>query len=79
VMEYPVKVAAFANVSSCTLLFSDSSGGEMSRVYYVGFKGEMRSPRRDPNTKIDIPAAHAADAPVDRLAEKAAGRQNTIR
>jgi len=79
VTEYPVRVAAFANVSSVTLLFSDSLDGEVSRMYYVGFKGERRSPGRDPNTKLDIPAANAADAPVDRLAEKAANRQNTIR
>ncbi|KZO94204.1 DUF1000-domain-containing protein [Calocera viscosa TUFC12733] len=79
VAEYPVRVAAFANVSSVTLLFSDSQDGELSRMYYVGFKGERRSPGRDPNTKLDIPAANAADAPVDRLAEKSANRQNTIR
>ncbi|KZT60931.1 DUF1000-domain-containing protein [Calocera cornea HHB12733] len=79
VTEYPVRVAAFANVSSCTLLFSESQDGEQCRMYYVGFKGERRSPGRDPNTKLDIPAANAADAPVDRLAEKSANRQNTIR
>jgi len=79
VAEYPVRVAAFANVSSCTLLFSDPPAGDLSRIYYIGFRGERRSPQRDPNTKIDIPAANAADAPVDRLAEKAANQQNTIR
>ncbi|EJU02435.1 DUF1000-domain-containing protein [Dacryopinax primogenitus] len=78
VTEYPVRVAAFANVNSCTLLFSDTPT-DVSRIYYIGFKGERRSPHRDPNTRLDIPAAQGADAPVDRLAEKSANRQNTIR
>ncbi|EGN92874.1 hypothetical protein SERLA73DRAFT_116725 [Serpula lacrymans var. lacrymans S7.3] len=80
VVEYPLRVAAFANISSLSLYFSDSVGGDSSRIYYLGFKGETRSDRRDASSKLEIPAANAADAPiVDRLSEKAAGQQTTAR
>jgi hypothetical protein len=51
----------------------------MSRIYFIGFKGEVTSPRRDPNTAMEVPTADAADAPIDRLTEKAAGSQTTAR
>lgn len=52
----------------------------MSRIYYLGFKGDVTSPKKDPNTQMEVPAADAADAPiVDRLAEKSAGQQTTAR
>jgi hypothetical protein len=48
-------------------------------LYYVGFKGDIRSPSRDANSKMAVPAADAADAPIDRLTEKTAGQQTTAR
>ncbi|KAG8917322.1 hypothetical protein FRC02_003176 [Tulasnella sp. 418] len=51
---------------------------DSSRIYFIGFKGETKRPLKEPGGKLEIPAANAADAPVDRLAERAAGRQNTI-
>ena len=99
--EYPLRVAAFANVHSLSLFFvstldcfypvpmpigfsvslqSESPGGDSSRIYFIGFKGVITSPRKDPNTLLDIPAANAADAPlIDRVSEKAAGQQTTAR
>ena len=35
--------------------------------------------RKDLRSKIDLAAANAADAPVDKLAEKTAASQTTIR
>lgn len=59
---------------------SDSVGGEVSRIYYVGFKGETRELRKDADTKLEIRAANASDAPlVDRVTEKMAGQQTTAR
>jgi len=59
---------------------SDSVGGDVSRIYYVGFKGDTRELRKDADTKLDIRAANAADAPlVDRITEKTAGQQTTAR
>jgi hypothetical protein len=70
-------------INQCThtpLSQSESVGGDVSRIYYVGFKGDTRELRKDADTKLDIRAANASDAPlVDRVTEKAAGRQTTAR
>ncbi|KAG6877458.1 hypothetical protein C0992_009932 [Termitomyces sp. T32_za158] len=80
VIEYPLRVAAFTSVTSLSLFFSESVGEEVSRVYYVGFKGDMRSPQREANSKLEVPAQNAAEAPlVDKVAEKRAGQQTTAR
>lgn len=55
-------------------------GGDVSRIYYVGFKGDVREQRKEADSKLEIRAANAADAPlVDRVTEKAAGQQTTAR
>ncbi|KAF7983194.1 hypothetical protein HWV62_23452 [Athelia sp. TMB] len=80
VVEYPLRAAAFASVNTLSLFFSDSVGGEVSRIYYIGFKGDTRFERRDANAKLDIRAANAPDASItDRVTEKAAGQQTTAR
>ncbi|KAJ7065007.1 galactose-binding domain-like protein [Mycena amicta] len=80
VVEYPFRVAAFASVTSLSLFFSDAVGGDVSRLYYLGFKGEAKSTQREGTSKLEIPAANAADASlVDRVAEKTAGSQTTAR
>ncbi|KAJ1311675.1 hypothetical protein OPQ81_010149 [Rhizoctonia solani] len=79
VVEYPVKTATFANVIALTLFLTDTPGGEINRIYFVGFKGDARDVQKDVSEHLDIRAANAADAPIDRLAEKATGSQNLIR
>jgi len=79
VTEYPLRVAAFSNVHSLSLHFGESIGEEVSRIYYIGFKGDMRMLKREVGTKLEIPAANAADAPVPKLAEKTASQQSTAR
>ncbi|TCD63111.1 hypothetical protein EIP91_005983 [Steccherinum ochraceum] len=80
VMEYPLRAAAFVNVHSLSLFFSDSVGGDSIRLYYLGFRGDSKSIKREADSKLDIPAANAADARViDRLREQAAGAQTTAR
>ena len=55
-------------------------GGDVSRIYYVGFKGDTQELRKDAETKLDIRAANAPDAAlVDRITEKTAGQQTTAR
>ena len=55
-------------------------GSEITRLFYIGFKGETREQRRAGDTKLEIPVADAADAPlVDRLTEKTGGQQTTAR
>ncbi|KAJ7108518.1 galactose-binding domain-like protein [Mycena epipterygia] len=80
VIEYPFRVAAFANITSLSLFFGDSVGGDVSRIYYIGFKGDSKSVRREASSKLEVPAANAADAPlVDRVSERASGQQTTAR
>ncbi|KAJ8589358.1 DUF1000-domain-containing protein [Rhizopogon salebrosus TDB-379] len=80
VVEYPLRVAAFTSVHSLSLYFCESVGGERSRIYYLGFKGDVRTPRKEGTNKLEVPAADAADAPlVDRLAQKTGGQQTTAR
>jgi hypothetical protein len=53
---------------------------EVSRIYYIGFKGDMRSPLRVVDYKLEVPASNAADAPlVDKVSEKTGGRRTTAR
>ncbi|EPS95627.1 hypothetical protein FOMPIDRAFT_130974 [Fomitopsis schrenkii] len=80
VTEYPLRSAAFANVYSLSLFFSESVGGESSEVYYLGFRGDNRSQRRDANQKLVIPAETAARAPlVDKVSQKTGAQQPTAR
>lgn len=59
---------------------SESVGGDVSRIYYIGFKGDIRELKKDKDPQMDIPAANAADAPLfDRLQDKATGQQTTAR
>ncbi|KAI9567505.1 galactose-binding domain-like protein [Boletus coccyginus] len=79
-VEYPLRVAAFTSVHALSLYFGDSVGGDLSRVYFIGFKGDSRTSRKDGTTKLEIPAANAPDASlVDRLKQNAGGQQTTAR
>jgi hypothetical protein len=51
----------------------------MSRVYFIGFKGDARTPPKEATDKLDVRAENAADAPIDRVAERSAGAQTTAR
>ena len=52
----------------------------MSRVYYVGFKGDSKTNRKESTNKLEIPAANAPDAPlIDRLKENTGGQRTTAR
>lgn len=80
VTEYPLRNAAFTNIHSLSLFFSEAVGSESLMIYYIGFRGDSRSQRKDASQKLVIPAANAADAPlVDRLSQKAGGQQTTAR
>ncbi|XP_006463099.1 hypothetical protein AGABI2DRAFT_152388 [Agaricus bisporus var. bisporus H97] len=80
VVEYPLHVAAFASVHSLSLFFNESVGDDVSRVYFIGFKGDVRSTKQVVNSMLDVPTPNAGDARVvDRLSERAAGQQTTAR
>ena len=59
---------------------SEAVGGESLRLYFLGFKGDSRSQRKEATQKLEIPAAVAPDAKIiDRLQEKSGGQQTTAR
>merc|ERR1711871_296496 len=45
-VEYQTKLSKFSNVSSLTLYFPNNFGAELTTVYYIGFKGEFTSYKR---------------------------------
>lgn len=50
------------------------------RIYYIGFRGDNRSQRRDGSHLLEIPAENAPPAKiVDRVTEKAGAQQTTAR
>ena len=63
------------------LIWSQNSVGEdTSRLYYIGFKGDVRSAKHAAHSLLDVPTPNTGDAKlIDRLSEKAAGQQTTAR
>ena len=50
------------------------------RLYFIGFKGDSRSQRKEGTQKLEIPAEVAPGAKlIDRLQEKTGGQQTTAR
>lgn len=47
-------------------------------MFYVGFKGDPKEPKMDLSHLGQVPAANAADAPVDGVAEKKGSGYTTI-
>ncbi|KAE9001388.1 hypothetical protein PR003_g18736 [Phytophthora rubi] len=41
-IDYPLQVRKFQGVSSVTLFFEDSYGGDETKIYYIGLKGESK-------------------------------------
>lgn len=72
VIEYPLKVQVFKDVVSLSLYFGDAPGEEKSRIYYLGFLGDPRNPKKENDTEMTIPAATAPDLPVKPLQESSA-------
>ena len=59
---------------------SDATGGDALRLYFIGFRGDSRSQRKEGTQKLEIPAAVSPDAKlIDRLQEKSGGQQTTAR
>ena len=61
-------------------LQSDAAGGDSIRLYYLGFRGDGRTQRKEGTQKLEIPAQVAPDAKlIDRLQEQSGGQQTTAR
>jgi len=77
-IDYPVKIAKFSNVSTLSLFFS-SHRLDPFKIWYLGFKGESRSYKREPGEAMSIGAENTADSIVDGVREKQGPAQTTIR
>ena len=55
-------------------------GGEQSRIYYLGFRGDTRYTKKEVNSKLEVPAPNAAEAALsDKVTHKVGGQQTTAR
>ncbi|KAK0520217.1 hypothetical protein OC842_007169 [Tilletia horrida] len=82
VSEYPVSLARFANVNSVSIVLSDAPGLETGQLFYLGFRGTALSLKKSEQADFDVPAANAADAPIDGVRDRAQGgsiRQGGVR
>jgi PITH domain len=61
-------------------LQSDAVGGEQSRIYYLGFRGDTRYTKKEVNSKLEVPAPNAAEAALtEKVTHKAGSQQTTAR
>ncbi|XP_065851550.1 uncharacterized protein [Euphorbia lathyris] len=72
VLEYQTRYAKFQGVASITLHFPDSFAGDISRIHYIGFKGEATQLKRDfvANIVYEIrpnPSDHKTSAEMDNI------------
>ena len=76
VQELPVKRASFGNVYNLSLFIEDSHGDDVSRIYWLGFKGEFTELNREPVEVLYEKAANPKDHElIAGLGEKGASRQ----
>lgn len=76
VQELPVKRTSFGNVYNLTLFVEDSHGDDVSRIFWIGFKGEFTQLNREPIEVLYEKAANPKDHElIAGLGEKGASRQ----
>lgn len=61
IQEFPVRRALFGNTYSLTLFIEDNFGDDVSRIYYIGFKGEFMNLSREPVEVLYEKAANPKD------------------
>jgi hypothetical protein len=61
IQELQVKRARFGNTYNLTLFFEDNYGDDVTRVYWVGFKGEFTELNREPFEVLYEKAANPKD------------------
>ncbi|MBW0522747.1 hypothetical protein O181_062462 [Austropuccinia psidii MF-1] len=78
-IEYPTRVSRFQSVSCLTFEFKNPSGGDRTRLYYLGVLGEVKQLKKDPSSQLSVGAENSADATLDSIREQFGGSQTTIR
>ena len=76
VQELPVKRTSFGNVYNLTLFMEDNYGDDVSRIYWIGFKGEFRELNRKPVEVLYEKAANPKDHElITGVGERGVNRQ----
>ena len=61
IQEYTVKRTLFGNTYSLTLFIEDNYGDDVTRIYWIGFKGEFTNLSREPVEVLYEKAANPKD------------------
>ncbi|CAO1600793.1 hypothetical protein XANCAGTX0491_004471 [Xanthoria calcicola] len=61
IQDVPVKRTSFGNTYSLTLFFEDNFGDDVTRIYWIGFKGEFMNLNREPVEVLYEKAANPKD------------------
>ncbi|KAI4285319.1 MAG: hypothetical protein L6R38_000743 [Xanthoria sp. 2 TBL-2021] len=61
IQDLPVKRTSFGNTYSLTLFFEDNFGDDVTRIYWIGFKGEFMNLNREPVEVLYEKAANPKD------------------
>ena len=61
IQELQVKRAKFGNTYNLTLFVEDNYGGDITRLYWIGFKGEITELNREPFEVLYEKAANPKD------------------
>ena len=61
-IEYPVKIVKFSSVYNLTLHFPKSVGGDQTKIYWIGLRGEFTETQRE---KIVLASYELAANPAD--------------
>ncbi|KAL8929351.1 MAG: hypothetical protein Q9172_000524 [Xanthocarpia lactea] len=61
IQELPVKRTSFGNTYSLTLFIEDNYGDDVTRIYWIGFKGEFMNLNREPVEVLYEKAANPKD------------------
>ncbi|KAE8799269.1 thioredoxin family Trp26-like protein [Hordeum vulgare] len=72
VLEYQTRYSRFQGVANLTLHFPDNFGGDTTKIYYIGLRGEATQNKRDVVATIVYevmpnPSDHNASTPCKRL------------
>ena len=64
-VDFPLRAAKFQNVTSVTLFFPESFGGETSTITYIGFKGVATNVKREAVECVYETRGNVADHKVE--------------
>ncbi|ORZ19241.1 DUF1000-domain-containing protein [Lobosporangium transversale] len=64
IAEYSTRVAKFTSIRSLTLFFSENFGGDVTKISFIGLKGEFSEFKRDPIITVYELQANPADHKV---------------